>query len=213
MPIHLFATWWNSLEVGQQIFLSIAIVSSTLWVILLILNTLGYDSTPDHKKDSRKTLATYLILTFFTLLGWVGSLLYALLTEDILQIILYSSAAGIAGVAFHRWLYPDIGARYKKKTPDSMLASTGKVTRPIPPHRNGFGKIHLNIDRNRIQMEAITAGQELPRGAKVKVIEVLDDKVVLVESLQRDRNSRERFKNTSVRSEPGDDRPALPPDR
>jgi hypothetical protein len=66
---------------------------------------------------------------------------------------------------------------------EKALASTGKVLSSIPPHRNGFGKVHLNLREAPFEIDAVTAGQEVPKGTPVRVVDILDDKIVLVEPI------------------------------
>jgi len=66
---------------------------------------------------------------------------------------------------------------------DAARTSTGEVLTSIPPHRNGFGKVHLNLRAAPFEMDAVTAGEELPPGAPIRVVEVIDERVLLVEAI------------------------------
>ena len=61
----------------------------------------------------------------------------------------------------------------------------------IPPHRNGFGKVHLNVRGVPNELEAITAGQAIQPGMAVRVIDIIEDEVLVVEPVDRAPNLRD----------------------
>ncbi len=212
MLILLFANWWKSLSIDLHIFLSIAIVFSTLLVILYILSYAKTDEdtngSPEPSNEKNRLLSTKFIISFFTLFGWSGALL-SYLWDKMALTFLYSFLIGLAGTLLFRWLSRSTAAK-KDFNMERALSSTGKVLRSIPPHRNGFGKVHLNIREAPFEIEAITAGQELPRGASVRVIDILDEKIVLVEPILPGsrKKSRRRFDQKATRQS---DRPLVDP--
>jgi hypothetical protein len=51
----------------------------------------------------------------------------------------------------------------------------------IPGSRAGAGKVHLNLQNRTVEYQAVTPGAELPTGAQVKVIAVVNADTVEVE--------------------------------
>lgn len=178
--------WWTSLAWEKQAFWSLAVVSSILLGILFISSLL------DEEEEEREPLAitglsgwfdSRFILVFFTGLGWSGLILFHN-TESLNYSILWSAIFGFVAALLVRWL--DISGRRLRRTRTPQIGdilSTGEVLQSIPPHRNGFGKVQINHRRAHYTVDAITAGREIPRGTSVRVIDVIDDQVILVELL------------------------------
>jgi hypothetical protein len=205
MHVYLFAGWWKSLSIDLHIFLSISVVFSTLLIILYILSYFRLDpeveSSADHSRERSRLLSARYIISFFTLFGWSGALL-SYFWDQLSLTFLYSFIIGVAGTLFFRWLSSSSPSR-KYFHMEKALSSTGKVLSSIPPHRNGFGKVHLNIREAPFEVDAVTAGQEVPRGASVKVVDILDEKIVLVEPIVgKDRKMRRNFEAKATRTAP-----------
>jgi hypothetical protein len=56
----------------------------------------------------------------------------------------------------------------------------GTVYLPIPGHRAGPGKVHLNLQNRTVEYQAVTAQGPLPAGAKVTVVAVVGSDTVEV---------------------------------
>ena len=67
---------------------------------------------------------------------------------------------------------------------NDALFQTGEVYLTIPETKRGQGKVHINIQGSMREMDAITEGKKLPTGATVRVIEVIDEKILLVEPVK-----------------------------
>lgn len=169
---------------AQQIFWSVAIVSSVLLVILLVMTLFDTDEEPASNQPP-PWLDARLILLFFTLLGWftvIGSYLELPLRQNVLFSVLLS---------FSLIFIPSLLSAFSNQPDQSNLVSdlkgailsTGQVLQPIPPHRNGFGKVQLDHRRLPIAMDAVTAGQEIRPGAPVRVVDVIDNRILVVEPL------------------------------
>lgn len=176
MTLLLFTNWWTALAWQKQAFWSLAIVTSILLLIRLLASLLDTEEEPSAPSwlDSR------FILIFFTGMGWSGLLIFYS-THSLINSLIWSAALGILLSAAARWFYLGRSQRTPPRRGD--LLSTGEVLQPIPPHRNGFGKVQLSSRRLPYELDAITAGQEIPRGTPVRVVEVLDEGVILVEAI------------------------------
>jgi hypothetical protein len=51
----------------------------------------------------------------------------------------------------------------------------------IPQNLEGKGKVHIVVDGSLHEYDATTNGQQLPTGSHVRVVDILDDQVLLVE--------------------------------
>lgn len=66
---------------------------------------------------------------------------------------------------------------------ERAIGQPGTVYLSIPAHRSGSGKIQLTLQNRLDELEAVTAGERLPDGAKVKVVSVIGPGTVEVEAL------------------------------
>jgi len=177
----------DQLSFSEKLFWSVAIVSTLLVVILLFMSFFGFELDGENDRKRRPFLPdTRSILLFFTFFGWTA-LLADLYTQDIRKVLLYSLPVGVL-VAFLPVLIQRSkrrGEQLRKSSVDlqEALSSTGEVMQYIPPHRHGVGKVNLNLRRVPVQISAISQGNELEVGAPVRVIEVIDDNILVVEPL------------------------------
>jgi hypothetical protein len=66
---------------------------------------------------------------------------------------------------------------------ERAIGQAGTVYLSIPAHRTGMGKIQLTLQNRLDELEAVTAGEGLPGGAKVKVVGIVGPSTVEVEAL------------------------------
>lgn len=181
----MFVDWWIGLEPAQQIFWSIALVSSVLLCILTFVSLSGWDADaePADAANGKRTALTEpkTVLIALTCFGWIA-VLTSYFTDNLQVALLAAAVAGIIG-ALIPWLFGPLLMRPSFDA-DAALKSTGRVLTSVPPHRNGFGKVHINLRAAPYEIDAVTAGGELPPGAPVRVVEVIDERVVLVEPLE-----------------------------
>ena len=177
----LLGKWWDTLGVDEQIFWSIAIVFSLLSLILFILNLFEEEAeqTPVLIKK-RNFLDASIILIFCTSFGW-GTVLSSLFTQQLVLIIIIAfliaiSITFIYGLVFG---FPWKDGLEKRK----LLQSTGEVLQFIPSRGEGVGKVQLSIQRHPIKLDALTSGRELQVGASIRVIDIVDETVLVVEPI------------------------------
>jgi hypothetical protein len=65
------------------------------------------------------------------------------------------------------------------------ITSTGEVLQYIPPNKDGLGKVHLNLRKAPYELDAVSSGVELSKGMPVRVIDIIDDHILVVEPLLR----------------------------
>lgn len=180
--------WWKALESSSQAFLSMAIVSSLLLVMLIAIHLMGLeqDAESDVKTQSerkRQWFDARMILVFFTLFSWM-IVTFILFQFPIPTALLIATLVASVITFFSRYLIKRWFTLNDKMGPADLLQQTGEVLQSIPPHRNGFGKVYLSLPEAPFQIEAITAGQELSPGSHVRVIDVIDDRIILVEPIE-----------------------------
>lgn len=189
MQVQLFTDWWMSLGWERQIFWSVAIVSTLLLGILLILDifNIDFDGEEDSEDGRRRNrmFESRCVLVFFTGFGWSAVFLSGF-WSNFRDVLVCSIVAGFLAGLTVRLITRYFSRMYRLHQFDAhrVVLATGEVLKPVPPHRNGFGKVHLNLRGAPFELEAVTAGQELPAGSSIRVVEIIDDRILLVEALE-----------------------------
>ncbi len=201
MHFSLFGDWWEAQNWAQQVFWLTAIVSSLLLAIFSALSlyelSQGGGAEPDRRPS--RFFHPRSLLTFFTASGWLAVLLsYQNISLPI--VLSCSIAGGLLAAAFAKALVRFFLPLAPGHNPaaEQLIESTGKVMEPIPPHRNGFGKVHINLRDAPYELEAITGGGELKPGVPVRIIGVIDGRVLLVEPLEDEGYPHENQKGSRV---------------
>lgn len=186
--------WWDALSSPHQVFWFIAIIFSVLFFIQFILLVIGIDSDSDtgfdHAGDSGSiehefsALSARSIIAFFTFFGWTGVLAMGNQLSVWIAVAL-ATGVGLTAMFIVAYLMFKFAQLEQSGTLNfyHALDQHGEVYLPIPAHQVGRGKIHLKIDGTVREMDAITDGELLKTGAQVKVIEIMEDNTLKVESL------------------------------
>ncbi|MCH2081873.1 MAG: hypothetical protein MK226_05745 [Saprospiraceae bacterium] len=193
-----FTDWWSALSIESRLLGSAVIITTMLLIIFEILNQLETPNKKENKLSTKYYLSPYHILYFFTAFSWATLIAHHLFQHPTL-IIGIGLGIGVMVTAVMIWLLPSLKTNRKQQLDQNtnILQSVGEVAQVIPPHRNGFGKIHLNFRTGPYELEAITAGDELPMGSSIKVVDIINERIVLVE----------RVTNSQRNVEGLDDRP------
>ncbi len=194
--------WWQALTTAQHVYWIIAIVFTLLFIALYGLSLLGIDSDSaadtdlnvdldhevSHDFSVDKEFSAFSIrsiIAFFTFFGWTG--VYFLSSGYRLPLATgLSFLAGGAAMVVVAYMIFKFAQMEKSGTVNVLdaLENTGEVYLSIPPELEGRGKIHIVVDGALHEFEAETKGQMLPTGSQVKVIDILEDQVLLVEGSQ-----------------------------
>lgn len=197
MIILSLGTWWGNLSHTHQIFWAIALVFSILFLIQTILSMIGLEFSDadldasadggDFSMDADFSLISVKsIMAFFTLFGWAGVLLLNS-GKEIWTTVGLSSIAGFVAmlsVAYLLYALTKLNESGNTDLTDAIF-QTAEVYLAIPPAKSGQGKVHLKLQGAVKEMDAITEGSGVPTGSNVRVLEILDDNILLVESIEQ----------------------------
>ncbi len=199
-------TWWLSLSLMQQIFYTIAIASSVVLIVQIILNLIGLsdgdmdiDGVPDTLEAAESTvfdegdtglglLSVRTILAFLIGFGWGGVVLAGMHGHPLLVAV----GAFITGSVFMLTVFWLMRQMFRLTdsgniTLDSAAKKTGTVYLPIPPQRSGTGQVQVVIQGRLRELPAVTdAPEALPTGVHVHVVQVIEANVLLVQPLKED---------------------------
>lgn len=200
MLLLIFGDWWSSLNGTQQMFWGISIIFSVLFVIQFVLSLIGldFDSESDFEVGSHSDVdADYSldpsftlfsvrsIIAFFTFFGWTGVLALNAGLGTTMAVVMASISgfAAMALVGYMMYLFSKLGESGNVDLNEALF-QTGEVYLTIPAGKRSQGKIHINIQGVMKEMDAITEGKTLTTGSRIRVIEILDDNLLLVESVE-----------------------------
>jgi membrane protein implicated in regulation of membrane protease activity len=127
------------------------------------------------------------IIAFFTFFGWTGVLILNAGGSTITAVS-FAALAGLVAMAIVGYLIYLFSRLSEDGNVDinNALLNVGKVYLTIPAEEAGQGKIHITIDGSMKELNAITKNmEELPTGSKIRVIEVLDNNILIVEPIEK----------------------------
>ena len=190
-----FSNWYFSLDANLQIFWGCAIVGSAVFALQAVLTIIGLDSADidmgaDFDGDTMDTgggLSLFSIrslVNFFVGFGWAGIGFYKSIHSEF---VVYLIAIAV-GVAFG-YMYIYLRRKLKKLEYNGAvdindaLGKEADVYLRIPAEAKGAGKVQISLGGSIFEYPAITNGEEIASGKRIKVVEVIDSKTLLVEEL------------------------------
>ncbi|MBR6893682.1 MAG: NfeD family protein [Bacteroidaceae bacterium] len=186
----LFAQY-GAMPLLLQIFWGCAVVASLIFLVQMVLTLIGMDSSDmDVDFDGANTMDLGGGLNLFTIknfigflvgFGWAGVCFYNSITSSIL-LILVAVIVGLLFVGIFVVIY-----KQTKKLEhngafqiDEIKGTTVSVYLRIPAQGSGKGKVQVSQNGSVHELDALTDGEEIPSGAKVKVVEIVDNETVKV---------------------------------
>ena len=185
--------WWLALTGLEQFFWIMAILSSAVFLIVFVVNLLGFDTDADIEVDTDigtdvgspdlPVFSLKAFTAFFTFFSWTGVLLTGE-GRSIWEIIPYSIISGILAMALVVILLKKFSDFTESGTADplDLIFEKGDVYIPIPPGQSGRGKVHVTHNKALREMYAVTMDEKLlSTGEKVRILEILPENTLLVE--------------------------------
>lgn len=194
--------WWESLDIAQQIFYGLGIVSLCLLVLQFIMTFMGlgdHDSgMPDtidgdlsgmDAHDSGLGFLSFRSITaFFAGFGWAGVAAHSSGLPFWLTVLI----AIVTGIIFMCVIYYTMYAFVKMQASGTLnyrngLGEIASVYVTIPARRSGSGQIEILIQGRRTTAEALTSSAEpIAPATKVKVVDLVGRSTFLVEPISTD---------------------------
>lgn len=185
--------WWNELTVAKQMFFGIGLIAALVSVVLGVLAMIGMEhheasdglSLGDLDHAGAGVLSIKPLTGFFLGFGWAGG--FALDAGlPLLAALLIATASGgiLMGIVvlLIRTIYSlksDGTAQVEK-----AVGGIGTVYVTIPARRGAGGQVIVNFSGRQETLAALHAGeQSIASGEKVRVLELIDRRTVLVEAL------------------------------
>ncbi|MDA2926451.1 hypothetical protein MYX78_04335 [Acidobacteria bacterium AH-259-G07] len=180
--------WYANLTFTLMIFYSIAIVASLILMIQVLLMLIGVGDDLDVDLDHTNGLGILSLRSvtgFFGGFGWTGVIA---LENGSSPFVATASGAIVGGVLMLSvaYLMRMLYSLRESGTIDYQhaIGQVGTVYLPIPPNQSGPGKIRVMIQGRLKVVTAYTKfAQKIASQKKVKVLELLDARTVIVEPL------------------------------
>lgn len=172
------------------IYWGIALISSLVFTIQTIMLFVGFDTDADFSGgdvafdvDGLALVSVKTVACFLLGFGWSGVIL-APLFENAWVVALISLGIG-ALFMFGAWiLLKQVLTLSQDNTfhADKIVGYTADVYLRIPADADKSGKIIVSYEGSLHELQAFNAGaEEIPTGAKVHIVEAIDDATVRVE--------------------------------
>ncbi len=182
---------YSSLDPWMQVYWGCAIIASCIFAVQMILTFLGMDSSDvDVDFDGPDTMdlgggislfSIRSLINFFCGFGWAGVSFNSSIPNRFL-LLLASLAVGVLFVMMFFYI-----RKQTKKLEhngafkiEDCIGKTTDVYLRIPGQRTGKGKIQASINGSIHEIDALTDGEDIPSGSKVKVESMIDNSTVLV---------------------------------
>lgn len=186
--------WWNALGLFMQSVWCITLFASLVFIILTILTFVGMDADGGMDVDMGSDMpgdgdsGPFQLFTFRNFINFLLGFGWSVISfQGVIQnqfvLILVAAVIGvllvIAVMAIFRFM-----SRMEQSGTIQManaVGCRGNVYLKIPANKRGEGKVQISIQGAIREFDAITLGEELETGAPIKVVEVVNDSMLLVE--------------------------------
>ncbi|MGF7057530.1 hypothetical protein [Brassicibacter mesophilus] len=195
--------WWNSIPAFEKVFWYFAVPFSVLFLIQLISTFIGmnddvdipgddggFDTGTDFDGDGADidgssafnlfTVRNFII--FFTVFGWTGIVgananMNKTLTVILAMILGLIVMAIVSGIFYFMSRLTESGNMDLK----NAMYCIGEVYITIPAKRSGLGKVQMTLQGSIRELEAMTDGKAISSGDMVRVIDIINNQILLVE--------------------------------
>lgn len=199
--IQAFYDWYGVLDPTLRTFWTIALVTSLIFFIQMILTFIGMgDSDVDVSFDADTdfsgggdTLDVGGALQIFSFrnfinfmlgLGWGGVCLWDTISNKLVLTVV-AIVIGIIFVICFLFIYKSM-MKLQSNGAYRIQDCVGEVVDVylrIPAERQGVGKVQVSFGGSVQELTAMTDGEAIPSGAKVRVISLITPNTVLVERI------------------------------
>ena len=197
-------TWWQGLELAQQIFALIGIGATVVLILqfVLLLFGLGNDSDADFDDgdfddaelgdgDGLALFTVKGIVAMLCITGWTGVIFLGTDMADAIAYIL-AFACGLSALVGMAYTMKAISRLQSSGNIDigNAIGKVGQVYIPIKPNGSSAGKVNVTVQGQYSEFSAITtADHVLPTGSYVRIVAVDEAGTLVVEPISDSKNN------------------------
>ena len=180
--------WWNNLTIIQQGLWAIAIPVSVFFFLQLIMTFVGVgddglevsdDLDSGESTDFSDLFTVRNAVAFFLGFSWGGLAFLESNSEGVA--IFYGFIVGVVLIFMNMLVLKGLSSLKDSGNLNinNAIGKEATVSVLIPANKNGYGKVSISLQGRLIELEAITEGENIPRGNNVKVVSVSGDLLVV----------------------------------
>jgi len=189
--------WFAALSLFEKIYWTTALISSAIFIVLIILTIIGGDADDmggdvDAEVDGDSGIGFQFLsfknlMGFFTIFGWSGiacldNNLSTSLTVIISVICGLLMMTAMASLFYYLAKLQSSGTLKMK----NALNQVGEVYLTVGAKRSSIGKVSINVQGTLRELEALTDEKnDLVQGNVVQVKEVTDNGILIVQLLNK----------------------------
>ena len=189
-----WTAWWAALAGPDKVFWAIALFTSAVLAIQVLLMLLGFDGDGDvdvdvdtdiDHPDGGGVLSVRTITAFFTGFGWGG----VVALDNGMTILSAVAVATFSGGVLMFTVYFLMQGLYSMRYSGTLdyrgaIGTSANVYLPIPPNMEGTGQVKVPLQGRLLTLEAMTRAEtRLPNRMRVRVVDLVDASTLLVEPL------------------------------
>jgi hypothetical protein len=185
-------SWWGTLTPLEHVYWIIAIASSVVLAIQLVLASvsgldfhMGSDLAAHHGGDVDvphfQLMTIRNIVAFFAVFSWVGLALHHAGCSNVITIGV-SFVSGLAMMVLLALMFLGLSKLQTSGTLDVKKAKgqPAETYLTIPPARKSTGKIEVVIQGKKVEMDAVTDDPvSIATGTSVKIIDVVNNQAIV----------------------------------
>ena len=187
--------WWSSLDIFMKSLWCISLFSSLVFVIQSIMTFIGMDTGTDFNTDVNSDVSAtdgdpFQLFTFrnfinfFLGFGWTAITLQPKIENTFLLLfiaVIVGALLVTAVMLIFKWLSGM--TQTGNISSESTVGCKGTVYLTIPGERQGEGKVQITVQNAIREFDAITNKEKLANGTPIKVVEVINENMLLVERI------------------------------
>lgn len=200
MVLLTISSWLGGMEPLQRAFWVIALLATLVFAIQMVLTLLGIGDTDadvdtggldaDATGDTMDTGGAIQLFTIRNMvnlllgIGWGGVCFYSSIPSRPL-LLLVAVLCGIAMVVAFLLMFRQL-MKLESNGAFRIEDCVGKacdVYLRIPAARSGQGKVQVSFGGSVQELDAVTDGEQLPSGTKVRVVQLIEGRLLLVEKI------------------------------
>ncbi len=181
-----------ALELPMQVFWGLAIISSAFFLVQTIMAFLGLDADTDDGAGFEDVemggVSGYFsfrnLVNFMLGYGWGGIVLHDVI-PNLMWLQVAALGIGVLFVIIFVFILRQIMKLSTDKTfhIEEAIGLIADTYLRIPGEKKGSGKVMVSVRGSMHEMEAITEGEAIPTGTKVRVVKAIGTDLLEVERI------------------------------
>lgn len=187
----------NSFSMFERVMFWMAVPSTVILVFQSVFTFIGMEnynndlpeignsaSPADYSMSHFPVLTIKNVIIFFSIFGWTGLAMKKAGAGDMLTIAV-AIVAAIVVILLLTYMFYFINKLSEDNTVDviNAIGATGTVYLKIPAEMKGRGKVQAIFQGAQREIDAVTRGEELETGTMIRITEIIEETIVVVEKI------------------------------